>query len=75
MATADVCVDNSFLKLLGITDMFVYLMGYLDKSSIRSLCNSSVQLQHSKYCFLRWNLNQSHSKEYVLCNGRRISPV
>ena len=59
------CVDQSFLKLVGITDMFVYLMGYLDKSSIRSLCNSSVQLQHSKYCFVRWNLTKSRSMEYV----------
>ena len=65
MATPDVCVDNSFLKLLGIADMFVYLMGYLDYSSIRSLCNCSVQLQHSKYCFVIWNLTEMKSIQYV----------
>ena len=40
MTTSVMCVDQPFLKLVGITDMFVYLTGYLDKSSIRSLCNS-----------------------------------
>ena len=55
----------SFLKLVGITDMFVYLMGYLDKSSIRSLCNSCTTSAFQVLFFAMEFEYHSHSKEYV----------
>ena len=54
----------TFVGLLHITDMLVYILGYLSDIDARRLFNSTARLKEEKRCFLRWHLTKDKSVAY-----------
>ena len=54
----------SMIALLKVTDIFLYIKGYLNPESFRSLCNCSVELQDEKWRFVSWKLTREASLEF-----------
>lgn len=63
------------LVLFRTTDMFVYIIGYLDHKSVRALCNTCSGLAEEKRIFLYWELNSEFSLKYLKSNVSKASSL
>ena len=53
------------LKVLRVTDIFVFISTYLDKKSLRSLCNSTAKLNEEKNLFVYWKCTSIFTNQYL----------
>ena len=60
---------SALLALLKVTDIFLYIKGYLNPKGLRSLCNCSAKLRDEKFRYLSWPLTRFSSLEFYWSNA------